>query len=116
MPCGTIVGNQLAFGIESDEDSLVTQSLQVTNKADTKEARNHCGNVVSKAFYNKMSEVQFDGLGTSSLAVGSALSLANTTLTLAGALYVDEISIDLSNEDYVKSSVKATAYEGIPAS
>jgi hypothetical protein len=113
MPCGTIVGEVLEFGIEDDEASLVTQSVSVTNKMDKKEARNNCGDIVTVAYYNPTSEVQIEGLGTASNTIGSALSLAGTYITLAGDTFVDEVSVEKANEEFVKSSIKATSYGGI---
>lgn len=116
MPCGTVVGDdELEFGIQEDEASLVTQSVSVTNKKDKKEARDKCGIVVAVAYYNGTSEIQIEGLGKATNVVGSALSLAGSYLPLAGAAFVDEVSVEAANEEFVKSSVKATAYEGISA-
>jgi predicted alternative tryptophan synthase beta-subunit len=114
MPCGTIVGEELEFGIEDDEASLVTQSVSVTNKKDKKEARDKCGDIIAVSYYNPTSEIQIEGLGTAANTVGSALSLAGTYLTLAGQTFVDEVSLEKANEEFVKSSVKATSYGGIP--
>lgn len=113
MPCGTIVGDALEFGVAEDEASLVTQSVSVTNKMDKKEARDKCGIIVSVAYYNPTSEVQIEGLGTAANGIGSALSLSGTYLTLAGATYVDEVSLEKANEEFVKSSIRATSYGGI---
>lgn len=113
MPCGTVVGEDLAFGIEDDEASLVTQSVSVTNKKDKKEARDKCGTIIAVAYYNPTSEIQIEGLGKADNVIGSALSLAGSYITLAGAAFVDEVSYERSNEDFEKTSIKATAYGGI---
>jgi len=103
------------FGVDDDEATLVTQSVQHTKKSDKKEARDNCGNVVAVAYYNVTSEVTVEGIGTSTLAVGAALTLAGTGLgTVSGALYVDEVTVEKNNEEFIKSTVKATAYTGIP--
>jgi hypothetical protein len=115
MPCGTIVGEDLLFGIDTDEESLVTQSVSVTNKKDKKEARNSCGDIVAVAYYNPTSEIQIEGLGTSAHVVGEALSLSGTYLELAGQTFVDEVSMEKANEEFVKVSIKATSYGGMPA-
>jgi hypothetical protein len=116
MPCATVVGTALEFGIAEEEASLVTQSVSVTAKMDKKEARDGCGIVKSVAHYNKTFEVQIEGLGanTGALTVGGALSLAGTFgLTIAGDTYIDEITVEKSNEEFVKTSIRAMAYEGI---
>ena len=114
MPCGTIVGQALEFGVADDEASLVTQSVSVTNKTDKKEARDKCGIIVAVAYYNPTSEVSIEGLGTAANSIGSALTLSGTYLTLAGTTFVDEVSLEKANEEFVKSSIKATSYSGIP--
>ena len=111
--CGTVVGNQLEFGIASDEASLVTQSVSVTKKSDKKAARDKCGTVISVAYYNKMADVTIEGYGTSAATIGSALTIANSINLGAGTTLVDEVTIDLANEEYVKSSIKATHYSGV---
>ena len=114
MACGTLVQDgTLEFGVAVDEASLITQSVSVTNKMDKKEARDSCGIVVAVAYYNPTSEIQIEGLGTSSNSIGSALSLSGTFLTLAGATFVDEVSLEKANEEFVKSTVRATSYGGI---
>jgi len=119
MPCATVVGTpDLEFGIIEEEAGLLTQSVSVTHKQDKKEARDGCGVIKALAFYNKTSEVSIDGLGTieDTYEVGTLLSLAGTFgIDLAGACYIDEVSVEKSNEDWVKSTIKATAYEGITA-
>jgi len=112
--CGTVVGDQLEFGIAEDEASLVTQSVSVTNKCDKKEVRDKCGIITSVAYYNEMSDITIEGYGQTTLTCGSLLALANT-IPVAGAVYVDEVTIDLDNEDYVKTTIRATAYSGIAA-
>jgi len=116
-PCATVVGEALEFGIDTDEAGLLTQSVSVTHKQDKKEARNGCGTVKALAFYNKTSEVSIEGLGTiaDTFNVGTVLTLSDSYgIGLAGALYIDEVTVDKANEDWVKSSIKATAYAGIP--
>lgn len=116
MPCGTIVpAGDLEFGIADDEASLNTQSVSVTKKKDKKEARDKCGNICTLAFYNGTCDIQITGLGKSATSPGASLSLSSGFGTVAGAIYVDEVSIEKSNEDFVKSTIKATAYEGISA-
>lgn len=112
MACATPIGDSLTFGVQSDEASLVTQSVQVTHKADKKEAKDKCGNVVAVAYYNKTSDISISGLGQSAQAVGATLSLAGSYGTV-GTVCVDEVSIEQKNEDYVQSTIKATGYHNI---
>lgn len=113
MACGTVVGQQLAFGVANDEASLVTQSVSVTKKSDKKEARDKCGNIISAAYYNYMADISVEGLGTSAASIGATMAVANSVSLGAGTTFIDEVSIDLGNEDYVKSSIKATHYANI---
>ena len=112
MACGTVVGSALEFAVDTDESSLTTQSVSVTNRSDKKEARDKCGIVVAVAYYNNTSDVTIEGLGASAATVGATLSLSGT-YTTAGTTYVDEVTVDKSNEEFVKSSIRATSYAGI---
>lgn len=112
MACGTVVGSSLSFAIDTDEASLVTQSVSVTNRSDKKEARDKCGIVVAVAYYNQTSDITIEGLGASAATVGSTLSLSGS-YTVAGTIYVDEVTIDKQNEEFVRSTIRATAYSGI---
>jgi hypothetical protein len=114
----TIQGNQSPFGIELDEAGIVTQSIKVTNKRDKKELRDNCGDVVSVAHYNKVSEIEVTGVITSSFdkEIGDMVTFLNTQLkpeVASEQIVIDEISVDMSNEDFPKVTLKATAYDGI---
>lgn len=109
-----VVGESLVFGIVADEASLVTQSVSVTNRSDKKEARDKSGVVIAVSYYNETSDITIEGLGKAVNTIGASLSLTNTGAgTLAGDAFVDEVTIDLANEEFVKSSIRGTAYEGI---
>lgn len=113
-----VVGDQtLQFGIPSDEASLVTQKVSVTNKSDKKEARDKGGKVIAVAYYNTTSDITIDGLAglAYTRAIASSLSLTSPPIALAGAAFVDEVSAEAGNEDFKTISIKATAYEGISA-
>ena len=113
MPCGTVRGSALTFGLDNEELSLTTQSVSATNKSDKKEARDKCGIVVAVCYYNFTTDISIEGLGDSvSPIVGGALSLAGSYAE-AGATYVDEITVDHANEEFRKVSIRATSYAGI---
>jgi len=115
MACGTIVGSALQFGVSVDEASLVTQSVRATRKNDKKEARDKCGIVVSVAYYNPTADIEIEGLGTSAAEVGAALALSGAFGLGSGKICIDEISVEKGNEEFTKSSIKATQYGGIAA-
>jgi hypothetical protein len=113
MACGTVVGTALEFGVASDEASLVTQSVKATRKRDKKEARDKCGIVVAVAYYNPTADIEITGLGSSAAALAATLTLAGSFQLGSGNIYVDEVSIEKGNEDFTKSTIKATQYGGI---
>jgi len=117
MPCGTVVGQALDFGVSDDEASLVTQSVSKTHKTDKKEARDKCGIVISVAYYNATADISINGLGTSAASPGGTLTLTGSFGTATtGLIYIDEVAIEKGNEDFVSSAIKATQYSGIAAS
>lgn len=118
MPCGTVLpgSSTLEFGVADQEVSLTTQSVTFTARADKKEARNECGIVVAVAYYNPTYEVQIEVLGIYDNLAGTALSLNGSYLTVTGLLFVDEVTVTKANEEFVKTSIKATGYSGITTS
>ena len=118
MPaCATTVGTDAPpFGIPEDEAGLYVSSLKVTHKKDRKELRNKCGGVFAVAHYNRTADVEIEGTvkGTFTLDVGDSYALVNTVNpAVIGKLNIDEISVDMSNEDFHKVSIKGVAYEKI---
>lgn len=110
----TIVGSALDFGVSDDEASLVTQSVSITNNSDMKEVKDKGGDTVTVAFYNKKSDISIEGYGSASNVPGATLTLsAGTSGDVVGTVFIKEVTIDKSNEDFVKSSISAIAYAGI---
>ena len=108
----TIKGSSApAFGISADLHSLITQKITSTQKCDKKEGRDKNGDVKCVAYYNNTTEISFDGLGDISLAL--AASITASVPTAGGTFFCEEVTRDYSNEDFVKSSVKGTAYPAI---
>tara|TARA_R110002153_G_scaffold84197_2_gene211028 strand:+ start:17459 stop:17863 length:405 start_codon:yes stop_codon:yes gene_type:complete len=123
--CATVVGvDTLVFGISTDETSFLTQSVSFSKKKDKKEARDGCGSVVSVAYYNEVTEISIDGIGSGASleAIGvSAVSLSLPASTIGesgselanGTVFIEEVSEEFSNEEFSKISIKAIAYSGI---
>jgi len=124
MACGTVITvtdglipDNTFFGITSDEAGLVTQSITIAHKSDEKEARDKCGKVVAVAFYNERAEIQIEGLGErgGTIDIAENVTLANDFgIRVPGSVYIDEITLERTNEDFMKTSIKATAYKGLP--
>lgn len=121
MPAATVIKSaaaaSLTFGVgASDEASLITHGIKVTRKAKQKFAADRYGSTIAVAFYDPSVEVNIEGLATTTLTVGSAMTLANAaTISVTGTLLVEEISEDRSNEDFVKTTIKATAFATLTA-
>jgi hypothetical protein len=122
MACNTVIPTGLLeFGIAVDEAGLIaTQSVRVTKKQDKKEARDKCGIVVACALYNPMADVEIEGLGSATTAI------VGQTLVLNGVfgeppmipvsnskILIEEVTLEKTNEDFVKISIKAAWYSGI---
>lgn len=113
MPA-TIIGNSLNWGMPNEEASLATQSVSVTNKSDKKEVRDAQGYISTVAFYNQTSEISIEGYGDAlGLTIGTSLSVNSSSSDIVSTVYIDEVTLDYSNEDFTKSSISATAYSGI---
>jgi len=128
MACGTVIGATLDeddFGISAAEQGLVTQSISVTRKQDKKEVKDHCGEVVNLAYYNLTADISISGYGSNqSLTIGGVMSMvADNVASGSGidlipqtsAIVVKEVTITRTNEDFVKTDIKAMSYDGISA-
>lgn len=109
----SVIGNALSWGLPADEVSLVTQSVSITNKRDKKEVKDYQGEVASVAYYNATSEVSVEGYGNATANTPGATLTLTATGGIVSTLYIDEVSLDYANEDFVKSSITATAYLNI---
>jgi hypothetical protein len=109
----TVLGGTAGdFGISADLHSLVTSRVSTTQRVDKKEGRNKSGDPVCVAFYNTSTEVSIEGLGESSLALAATVT-ATGIPSGGGTFYAEEVARDYANEEFVKSSIKGTAYAGI---
>jgi hypothetical protein len=110
------------WGVPDEEQGLKTESVSLTLTSDRKELKNGCGETTNVAFYNRRSDVEIVGYGLPGASiddVGDTITLANAAVfageLLVGTLYITELSVNLSNENYVQTNIKATAWDGIPS-
>ena len=109
----TVKGDTLTFGIGSDVLGALTQKVSITKKCERKEAKDKQGETKAVAFYRNTTDVSLEIVGEGTAKLLDALSLPTGAPNISGGLYVEELTTDRSNEDFVKQSLKATAYEGI---
>ena len=101
------------WGIGQDEAGFTAMtSISLTERTEKAEGKNSRGCVVAIAYYNKTSEVSIEGLGDNKKSAGESLSVSSVSPD-NGNLYVDESTVEFSNEDWVKTTIKATGYENI---
>jgi hypothetical protein len=110
----TIIGG-VTFGISADCNGLTTDKLSVSNKSQKKEIRDKDGNICSVAFYGFTSDISGSGYGAAAnYSIGTLVTAAAaSTKKLGGSIYLDSISFDFSNEDYVKVSWKGTSFASV---
>ena len=109
---------------------VATTSVSVNNTKDTVEAKNNKGEVVAVVVYNGKAEISIEGIGkpdpsgTGGIAesgehgvdVGVLVSISEVEDKIFNGdtnakMIVTESSVDMSNEDWVKYSIKGTVYE-----
>jgi hypothetical protein len=105
-------GESWDFGVNGGTDGglVATQSVQVTTKREKKEGKNNKGEVVALVYMNETTEITIEGIGESG-TIGTALNIQ--TFDFSGNAYVEEFTKTATNEDFVKTSIKAVAYENI---
>lgn len=107
----TIVGTPgCDFGMAGNSAGLsVTTSVSVTTKRDKKELRGNDGNLIAVAYFNETADISVEGYGETSATIGSAVQLG-VQFDLPSTVVIEEIGYTATNEDFVKSSIKATGY------
>jgi len=109
---GSGITGALSWGISADYAGLTTTKVSVANKSIKKEIKDKQGNIGYVKYYDQTTEVTIEGYGLSSvLDVGVAASLSG--IDAIGTLYITDVQVDLSNEDFVKSTIKAMAWASI---
>ena len=105
----------VTFGISNDCNGLTTDKLSVSNKSQKKEIRDKDGDVCSVAYYGFTSDISGSGYGSATISsIGTAVTATTaTTHTLGSNIYLDSISFEFSNEDYVKVSWKGTSFDAL---
>ena len=114
MPQTVYPANSAVFGVSGT--NVLVQSKSVSTKIDKKDGRNQDGNVIAYAFYGKMAEHSLEILGvekadTDTVASTAAPTTLGIVSALSGGAYViDEITVDYSNEDFVRVQAKVSEY------
>jgi hypothetical protein len=117
MPSPQVVfpSNAAIFGVSGT--NVLVQSKSISTKIDKKDARDQDGNVIGYAYYGVMAEHSIDILGvaqadTDTVASATAPSSLGIVAAVAGGAFViDEVTVDYSNEDFVKVSAKVSEYK-----
>ena len=92
------------------------QSSSVTTKMDKKTARGITGAEIAVAYYGKMAEhsielLDITELDSYALTARTSETGLNIVKAVNGACFVvDEVSVEMSNEDFVKGSYKVSEY------
>ena len=115
----TFLSNTYAFGAGGGPITDVTlQSRSVTTRMDKKTATGSDGEIIAVAFYGKIAEHKVELLNTAVItdltceATGTKPSIIARGLTGTTAYYiVEEITVDMSNEDFVKGSCTISEYD-----
>jgi hypothetical protein len=105
-------GEAWPFGVSGGTDGglLAAQSVQVTTKREKKEGKNHQGEVVALVYMNETTEITVEGIGEAG-SIGSPFNIQ--TFEFEGSAYVEEVTKSATNEDFVKTTIKAVAYENV---
>lgn len=115
MPQTVFPVNAAIFGVSGT--NVLVQSKSISTKVDKKDGRDQDGNVIAYAYYGSMAEHSIDILGVAQAdvdTVASATAPAALGVVAAvggGAFVIDEITVDYSNEDFVKVSAKVSEYK-----
>lgn len=101
---GTDLGE---FGCPTTSGLTIVTSSTISSKVDKKEVKGSKGDTQVVAYFNVRQECSAEGYGS----IGASAVGSGSTSSIAGVgCYIEEVSDTYSNEDFVKSSIKGTAY------
>jgi len=111
MPA-TIAGTPgCSFALSGNAAGLsATTRVSFTLKRDKKELRGYAGGVKAVAYYNPTTDISIEGYGTVSSQIGGSVQVSGAPSGIGTSIIVEEITYDQSNDDFVKSSIKAIGY------
>lgn len=115
MPQTVIPTSAAVFGVAGGSNTLIN-SKTVSTKMDKKDGRDMDGNVIAYAFYGKMADHSLEILGKEHAdqavaAVSTFPSTIGGSAEVSGTAFViDEVSVDYSNDDFVKTNISVSEY------
>jgi hypothetical protein len=110
----TVIGEDIGFGLDGNYAGLAaTTSVTATFKRDKKELKSYDGTLKAIAYFNPTVEYTIEGYGFTSIGIGSSITAPDFGGGGSGTVVVEEVTFTKTNEDFLKSSVKAVRYEEI---
>ena len=114
-------GTDLPFGIsitgDGTNDGSVVTGYSQTTKRDIKEVKDMSGQTAAVAYYNQQDDITIDFAGAPRIAhhipyLTTATAVLNAAYhgSAATEIYVDEVTVSLTNEGNRTTSIKATGY------
>lgn len=112
-----IAATDLTWGITA-ETGIIADKYDESVRATKKEVKNEQGVTCALSIYDHRSEISISGYakgatGVMAATLGAALTVANLKGKFgvaAGTVIVDEASLSLGNEDFMRVDVKGTRY------
>ena len=109
------------WGIENDEQSMLTKSISFNFASQKGEVANKSGETVGVTVYNEVMTGSFEAsypddtsYGTSALKIGASITLANTApkhlATDPVTVIIESIDVSRSNDGYATMTVNYTGY------
>jgi len=107
----------LTFGFTATETGGQIQDLEVRRSREKVTVRGNQGDTLAATYFDPTEEITFNLVPTGSTGIAAAspgvvLSMLNY-LPSSGAIIVEEVTINQTNTDYKKMSVKAMNYPQI---
>ena len=117
MPAAIIKGTTTSFGIASAVNTMVATNLSANASSSKVEAKNISGGVAAVAFTGKKNEYNLEGYVTATNSVTQGGTFTPTNLAnfcgLTGGVFVEEVTLTKSSEDFAKIKYKVVQRDGI---
>lgn len=117
MPAPVIRGTSTSFGIASAQSGMVLTNVSANQSSNKVEAKNISGGTAAVAYTGKKVEYSLEGYvtATNSATQGGSFSPANLSSYAGqtGGIYIEEVSLTKSSEDFAKIKYKAVQRDGV---
>lgn len=114
MPAITIGQSNLVFGVTTETCGIV-QSFSQAGSIEKQEVKGISGDTLAVAYFNPTTAYSLTAVATGSptVTVGGAFTFANAISGATGAVRIDSLTVNKTNDGFMTIDISATGYPNI---